>query len=148
MNSSTEPGSSQTGISGDWVGVYLYGGRHQNTPPAKFTAAFTVEDAATSFTGVITDADEIGMATVRGKLAGDTLQFTKTYHRSRFVRIWPIYYDGKFSRDRQTVQGTWRINARLFGFISLYTEGTWKMQRPNLPEIQIVWPPAPQASEG
>lgn len=147
MNSSTEPGSSHTGIDGDWVGVYLYGGRHQTSPPAKFTAVFTVENTTNSFTGAITDADEIGMATVTGKLAGDTIQFTKTYHRSRFARPWPIYYEGKFSRERKTAQGTWRIKARLFGFISLHTEGTWKMQRPHLPEMQIVWPPAPQASE-
>lgn len=132
-------------ISGEWEGVYAYGVRQQNWPPAWFGAAFTVTDQAGGFVGVITDG--VGEAGAAGTMEGRAVRFVKTYRWSRFARTSPVHYEATFEGDSQTAQGTWQINSRLFGFIPLHSEGLWRMQRPSLPEMQVVWPPPPQVSE-
>jgi len=135
-------------ISGEWDGVYAYGERLRNVPPARFGASFTVTDPAGGFVGAITDADGIGEAGVAGAVEGRVVRFVKTYRWSRFARTSPIHYEGTFEGEGRAAQGTWQINSRLFGLIPLHSEGVWRMQRPGLPEIQIVWPPPPQAPKG
>lgn len=146
MSGDEGPGSIAPGISGEWDGVYAYGGRQRNWPPARFGAAFTVTDPAGGFVGIITDAEGVGKAGVVGTVEGGVVRFVKTYWWSRFARTSPIHYEGTFSGDGRTAEGIWQINSRLFGVLPLHTEGVWRMQRPGLPEMQIVWPPPPQVS--
>ncbi len=146
MSGSEEPEGATPDISGEWDGVYAYGGRQQNWRPARFVAAFTVADLAGGFAGVITDAGGVGEASVAGTVEGGAVRFVKTYRWSRFARTSPIHYEGTFERNGQAAQGTWQINSRFLGFIPTHSEGVWRMQRPGLPEMQVVWPPPPQAS--
>lgn len=142
-----EQGGISLDISGGWNGMYAYGGRHRQMQGAGFSALFTVTDSTGGFVGAITDANSVGEAGAAGTVEGRALRFVKTYRWSLFTRTAPVHYEGEFSGDAQAVQGTWRVNSRLFGFLSGRAEGTWRMQRPGLPEMQIVWPPPPQVSK-
>ena len=144
MNSGEGPDSTTPDISGEWDGVYAYGGRHQHMAMVRFGAAFTVTDQAGGFAGVITDADGVGEAGVSGTVEGPVVRFVKTYRWSRFARTSPVHYAGTFEGEGRAVQGTWQINSRFFWLIPLHSEGIWRMQRLGLPEMKIVWPPPPQ----
>ncbi len=134
-------------ISGAWDGVYTYTGRQQQMPAIRFQAVFAVPQEAGRFSGEITDENGFGEAEVAGTRDGRSLRFVKKYRLTLYPRAFPISYEGTLSEDHLSISGTWLIVQRLFGIIPLRSTGDWRAQRPGLPEMQIVWPPPPQAPE-
>jgi hypothetical protein len=134
-------------ISGAWDGVYIYTGRQQQMPAIRFQAVFTTSPEAGRFSGEIMDENGFGEAEVAGTREGRSVRFVKKYRRTLYPRAFPISYEGVLSEDGFSISGTWLIVQKLFGIIPLRSTGTWWAQRPGSPEMQLVWPPPPQASE-
>lgn len=101
-----------SGIGGGWLGTYAYRGLQRGRPPMRFEATFTESGNLGRFTGTILDDGGNGEADVAGVQAGPGVRFSKTYRRAGHETI---EYEGTFSDEGQTMQGTWRIGRAAHG---------------------------------
>lgn len=142
--------SEVANIAGQWEGLYAYGGHQQHMPPVSFQASFAVPNGESRFEGSITDAGDIGEATVYGAITGRNIRFVKRYLWTRYGKARPIQYvryEGVLSEDGLYLTGAWHIQSKMLGFIPLRAEGVWRAQRPGLPEPPLTWPPPPQMGQ-
>ena len=134
-------------IEGRWEGQYEYD--HGQRPPVPFTIVIH-EVRGDRFRGTVTD-DEAhggtpGTGTVEGTWNADGVTFIKqmpirTTQNERGERVVdarrkhrPIHYEGRFSRSKETLTGTWRFKDRirwkgLLPYRETYQPGTWTMKR-------------------
>ncbi len=108
-------------LSGEWDGEFAYpaGGG----PVTPFLAALTQRGA--SFTGTIIEPDihligNFAEATIIGVLAGDAVDFTKTYRKAAWGYENPVDYVGQLLDDATRITGVWSL---------LDMNGTFEMTR-------------------
>lgn len=116
-------------LSGQWDGQFAYpSGTGPLTP---FLANLSQRGA--SFTGTIIEPDLYSPgasteATIVGVIAGDAVDFTKTYrHASRGYEN-PVDYVGKLSEDGERITGVWSL---------LSYNGTFEMVRQGGKKVAV-----------
>lgn len=113
-------------ISGTWDGQFAYPlGSGPDTP---FVAQLSQRGC--SFTGTIMEPDlyfsgEAAEATIVGVIAGDAVDFTKTYRKAAWGYENPVDYVGQLVDDGERITGVWSL---------LDMNGSFEMTRRSIQE--------------